>query len=151
MKRVLFVSTGNSCRSPIAEGIANHHLKNKLEAFSAGVDASEIHPYAIKVLEEIGIDTSQMKVNNVDDFRDQEFDYIITLCDVARESCPVFWTQGEAVYEHFNYPDPSRYEGTDEQRIDHFRGLRDQIEMKLMEYFEQLPENKIPQQKSFIF
>jgi arsenate reductase (thioredoxin) len=136
MMRVLFVSTGNSCRSQMAEGIVNQRYKGRIEAVSAGVDPTSINPLAVKVMSEIGIDLSGHTINHPEDFRDQVFDYVITLCDSARENCPVFWTQGEATYEHMGFDNPLMFNGSEEQMLQHYRDIRDQMEEELLSFFD---------------
>ena len=141
MKRILFISTGNSSRSQMAEGIINHHYKGVAEAVSAGVTPTEIHPYAVRVMKEIGIDISGQTVNKPEDFKDEQFDYIITLCDNARENCPVFWTQGEAVHEHINFDNPELFKGSVDHLLQNFRDIRDQIEERLLTFFDRELKN----------
>lgn len=89
-KRVLFLCTSNSCRSQMAEGVANHFFGDKLEAFSAGTQASYVHPLAIEVMKEIGIDISGHRSKNLSEFDGQKFNYVITLCGNANETCPLY-------------------------------------------------------------
>ncbi len=125
MKRVLFICTKNSARSQMAEGLANHDLSGRFEAFSAGTDPSSVHPLAIKVMREIGIDISGHRSKSMDEFSQERFDYVITLCDQANESCPVFF--GGTKRLHMGFPDPAAAEGGDEEKRGAFRKGRDQI------------------------
>jgi protein-tyrosine-phosphatase len=103
--RVLFLCTENSARSQMAEGLLRHSGGSAIEAFSAGTTPSAVHPQAVRALAEMEIDISQQQAKHVDTFRDQPFDYIITVCDRARESCPVFSEEAEAI--HWSLPDPA--------------------------------------------
>ncbi len=132
-KKVLFLCTANSCRSQMAEGIANHFLGDRIEAFSAGTDASFVNPRAIAVLREIGIDISSHRSKNVDEFAGERFDYSITLCGDARDKCPVFAGGGERVY--IGFADPAKATGSDREIMEAFRRVRDEIKTSLIGYF----------------
>jgi arsenate reductase len=125
IRTVLFLCTGNSCRSHIAEAIVNSRLKNQWMAFSAGTKpAGYVHPMAVQVLEEIGVNhfgRSKM----VDEFKEMDFDLVITVCDSAAEECPVWLGKGKRL--HHSYPDPAKAEGTDEEILAVFRSVRDAI------------------------
>jgi len=125
MKRVLFICTKNSARSQMAEGLANHDLSGRFEAFSAGTDPSSVHPLAIKVMREIGIDISGHRSKSMNEFSQERFDYVITLCDQANESCPVFF--GGTKRLHMGFPDPAAAGGGEEEKREVFRKVRDQI------------------------
>ncbi len=131
MKRVLFICTHNSARSQMAEGLVNHDLAGKVEAFSAGTEPSSVNPLVIAVMKEVGIDISRHRSKSVDEFADEKFDFVITLCDQAAKSCPVFLA-GKQI--HMGFPDPSRVTGTEEQKLSFFRKLRDQIRAQLVEF-----------------
>jgi arsenate reductase len=133
-KKVLFLCTANSCRSQMAEGIVNHFLGDRIEAFSAGTEASFVNPRAIAVLREIGIDISGHLSKNVDDFADDRFDYSITLCGDARDKCPLFQGSGERV--HIGFADPAKATGSEEEIMEAFRTVRDEIRRRLLDYFE---------------
>ena len=130
MKRVLFVCTRNSSRSQMAEGLANHDLTGKVEAFSAGTEPSFVHPFAISVMKEIGIDISRQRSKGLDEFGDQKFDYVITLCSQADESCPVFF--GGTQKMHMGFPDPAAVMGSNEEKLAAFRRVRDQIRAEVV-------------------
>jgi len=147
MINVLFLCTGNSSRSQIAEGIINHHFKGSIQAKSAGVSSTKLSQFAVKVMREIGIDISHHTTNTPEDFKDEQFDYIITLCDSAREACPVFWTKGEAMHLHFGFENPENFHGTDEEKLKLYRDLRDKIEAKLLKFFDRELKNKKEQLK----
>ena len=131
-KRVLILCTGNSARSQMAEGILRHIAGDKFEVESAGVDPSTVRPEAINAMGEIGIDITSHRSKSVDEFSDQEFDYVITVCDNAAERCPVF--PGRAQRLHWSFEDPAAVEGTDEARLASFRSVRDQIKTKLEKF-----------------
>ena len=132
-KRVLFICTANSCRSQMAEGIVNHYLGDKIEAFSAGVAPTSVHSRAIRAMKEIGIDISGQRSKSMDEFADQHFDYVITLCDSANEQCPLFF--GGVKKIHMGFDDPAAATGTDEEIMAAFRRVRDEIKNKLLEFF----------------
>ena len=130
--KVLFICTNNSARSQIAEGFLNF-LYNDYEAFSAGTKQSSLNPYAVKVMKEIGIDISQQKSKNIDVFRNQNFDFVVTVCDNAKENCPFF--PGKKVI-HISFKNPAKYEGSDEEIIVNFRKTRDEIKEWIIKTFE---------------
>ena len=136
IRKVLFLCTGNSCRSQMAEAIVNARLSNDWRAFSAGTQPSGyIHPKAIQVLEEIGI-THSGASKHTDQFRDMDFDLVVTVCDDAAENCPVWPGKGKRV--HLSFPDPARAEGTDEETAAVFRSVRDAIAKKVPELLGQM-------------
>ena len=126
MKTILFICTHNSARSQIAEALVNRSMPEKYQAFSAGPEPTIINPYAVKSLAEIGIDISMNKAKHVNTYRGRTFDYVVTVCDHARETCPFF--PGAKKYLHQGFEDPSRFAGTDEENSSRFRHLRDDIE-----------------------
>jgi len=125
LKRVLFICTKNSARSQMAEALANHDLAGKYEAFSAGTEPSSVHPLAIDVMKELGIDISRNRSKGLEEFAGQEFDYVITLCSQADEACPVFF--GGTRKMHMGFSDPAATAGSDEEKITAFRRVRDLI------------------------
>jgi arsenate reductase (thioredoxin) len=128
---VLFLCTGNSCRSQMAEAIVNARLSDDWRAFSAGtVPAGYVHPKAIQVLDEIGI-THTGESKSTDQFREMSFDLVVTVCDDAAENCPVWLGNGKRV--HLGFPDPAKAEGTDEEKLAVFRSVRDAIMQKVPE------------------
>jgi len=133
LKKVLFLCTNNSCRSQMAEGILRHLYGNKFEVFSAGTNPTVVNQYAIKVMKEIGIDISNHRSKSVKEFLGQKFDYVITTCDAAKQSCPVF--SGEAEYIHWSFDDPAETKGTEEEVLPIFRNVRDEIKQKIQEKF----------------
>jgi len=134
-RRVLFICTGNSARSQIAEGLVNHFLGDRWEAFSAGTHPTGyVHPLAVQAMAELGIDISGQRSKSVEEFRGQPFDVVITLCDSAAQECPVWLGPGRAV--HMGFPDPARADGVMADRIDAFRQVRDAIREKVLHYLE---------------
>lgn len=131
MKRtVLFLCTGNSCRSQLAEAIVNAHLGDQWEAVSAGtIPAGYVHPNAIRALAEIGI-RHESRSKPVDEFRDVAFDLVVTVCDSAAEECPLWLGKGKRV--HIGFPDPAKATGTDEEVMNVFRAVRDAIEQRIL-------------------
>lgn len=128
-RKVLFLCTGNSCRSQLAEAIVNARLGAEWEAVSAGTYPSGyVHPLAIRVLREIGIE-HQGHSKNVAEFRTVPFDLVVTVCDLAAEECPVWLGQGKRV--HLGFPDPAKATGTDEEVLTVFRVVRDSIAQKI--------------------
>ena len=125
MKKILVLCTGNSCRSQIAEGYLKHFAKDKAEIFSAGVETHGVNPKAIATMKEDGIDISNHTSNNMNEYRDIEFDFVITVCDNARERCP-FFPSGEKKFHH-DFPDPAKAIGTDEEILQSFRNTRQMI------------------------
>jgi len=132
VERVLFICTKNSARSQMAEGLVNHDLAGRFEAFSAGTDPSSIHALAIAAMREIGIDISHHRSKSIDEFANDRFDYVITLCDQANESCPVFF--GGTRRLHMGFPDPAAAEGEGEEKHRVFRKVRDQIRKEVEEF-----------------
>jgi arsenate reductase len=131
IKRILFLCTGNSARSQMAEGLLNHLSRGEWKVQSAGIFPSYVHPLAIRVMEEIGIDISQQTSKSMNQFLNEVFDYIITLCDEAAQSCPAFPSQGKRL--HWSFEDPAAAIGTLEERSAVFRKVRDKIRTKIEE------------------
>ena len=134
-KRVLFICTKNSARSQMAEGLVNHDLAGHFEAFSAGTDPSLVHPLAIAAMLEIGIDISSHRSKSMDEFSQERFEYVITLCDQANESCPVFF--GGTKRLHMGFPDPAAAEGGEEEKWSVFRKVRDKIREDLEKFLRE--------------
>lgn len=132
-KRVLILCTGNSARSQIAEGLLRHDAGDVFEVESAGTEPRSVRPEAIAALRELGIDISGHRSKHVSEFDGQRFDYVITVCDNAKESCPVF--QGAVQRLHHNFDDPPQpAEGTEEERMVTFRRVRDELRRYLREF-----------------
>lgn len=124
-ERVLILCTGNSARSQMAEGLFRRAAGDRFEVFSAGVRPTSVRPEAIAVMRELGIDISGQRSKSVDEFSGQEFRYVITVCDNAKESCPLFPGRTERI--HWSFEDPAALVGTEEQRTAAFRRIRDPI------------------------
>jgi arsenate reductase len=122
---VLILCTGNSARSQMAEGLLRHLAGDRFEVASAGVSPTRVRPEAIAVMRESGIDISQHRAKSVDEFTDQEFDYVITVCDNANEQCPVFPGNTERI--HWSFDDPAAASGDEQARLAVFRRVRDEI------------------------
>lgn len=125
LKRVLILCTGNSARSQMAEGLLRHDAGDRFEVASAGTQPSRVRPEAITVMRELGIDISGQRAKAVDEFASQRFDYVLTVCDHAREICPVY--PGHANRLHRGFEDPAAVEGGHEERLAAFRRVRDEI------------------------
>lgn len=125
MKNVLVLCTGNSCRSQMMQGYLNHFGNEKIKAYSAGIETHGVNPKAIKVLAEDGVDISHHTSNHVDEYRDVNFDYLITVCDHAKENCPWFPTDAEKLHHSFN--DPAKATGTEDEILTEFRKVRDEV------------------------
>lgn len=134
-KRILILCTGNSCRSQMAEGFLKSFDKN-LEVFSAGTNpAGKVNPFAVKAMKEIGIDISKGIAENVDKYLNQSFDYVITVCDNAKESCPVFI--GKVKHQlHIGFDDPADAVGTEEEIMPVYRRVRDEIKKDFYEFYK---------------
>jgi arsenate reductase len=128
-KRVLILCTGNSARSQMAEGLLRHLAGDRFEVASAGVSPTHVRPEAITAMREIGIDISDHHSKSVDEFADQGFDYVITVCDNANEQCPVFPGKTERI--HWSFEDPAAAEGEENARLDVYRRVRDEILQRL--------------------
>jgi arsenate reductase len=131
-KKVLFLCTNNSIRSQIAEGILKTYYKDKYKSFSAGVQPTSINPYAVEVMKEIGIDISDQYSKSINEFQDEKFDYVITVCDNARETCPFF--PGDRII-HKSFRDPFIHDGSIEENLESFKKIRDEIKYWIIEYF----------------
>jgi len=122
---ILVLCTGNSCRSQMAEGYLRLFAGNKATIFSAGIETHGVNPRAVEIMKEDGIDISNHTSNHVDEYLEVDFDYVITVCDNAKEACPYFPTR--AVKFHHNFPDPAKATGTEEEIMKEFREVRDLI------------------------
>ena len=132
IKRVLFICTHNSGRSQMAEALVNHDLAVRVRAVSAGTEPSGVHPLAVAVMRELGIDISQQRSKGLEEFVGQKFDYVITLCSQADETCPVFFGGTQKI--HMGFPDPAVASGSEEDRLAAFRKVRDQIREQIVEF-----------------
>lgn len=138
--RVLILCTGNSARSQMAEGLLRHLAGEHMEVFSAGSKPSIVNPFAIEAMQERGIDIRQHRSKHLNEYLNQPFDYVITVCDTAAETCPVF--PGRAVRVHWSFPDPAAVEGGDGAKHQAFRRVRDELETTLRDW---LATHSIPQ------
>ena len=124
-ERLLVLCTGNSARSQMAEGLFRRAVGDRFEIVSAGTKPTELLPEAVTVMAEIGLDISGHRSKSVDEFAGQEFRYVVTVCDNARETCPVF--PGKAERIHWSFDDPAAVAGNEERRLGAFRTVRDRI------------------------
>jgi arsenate reductase len=138
MIRILFLCTGNSCRSQMAEGWARHLKGDVLEAYSAGIETHGLNPNAVQVMGEASVDISGHRSKHVDEFSDLEFDYVVTVCGHADENCPAF--SGETRILHVGFDDPPKLAAnasTEEEALEHYRRVRDEIKA----FVETLPDS----------
>jgi arsenate reductase (thioredoxin) len=131
-KSVLILCTGNSARSQMAEGLLRHDAGDRFDVESAGTKASFVRPEAIAVMRELGIDLSGHRSKNVDEFAGRHFDYVITVCDNARETCPVYFGTAEKL--HHSFEDPASVTGADDERLSVFRRVRDELRSYLRQF-----------------
>lgn len=139
-QRVLILCTANSARSQMAEGLLRDIANDRFEIFSAGSKPSVVNPLATAAMRERGIDISGHRSKHLDEFINDPFDYVITVCDNAAETCPIF--PGPAARIHWSFPDPAATSGSDEQRLQAFRDVRDSIEAQLRKWLaenDQMP------------
>jgi arsenate reductase len=124
MKRVLFICTHNSARSQMAEALLNAVYRDRYEGYSAGVTPTKVNPYVVKAMAEIGIDISRNRSKSIEEFRGENFNYVVTVCDGAREACPFF--PGEEII-HKSFEDPSQFKGSEEEILKQVKRVRDEI------------------------
>ena len=134
-KRVLILCTGNSARSQMAEGLLRHDAGERFSVESAGSKPSIVRPEAIEVMKEIGVDITSHRSKHVDEFAGQDFDYVLTVCDNAKASCPVFFGKATRLHQSFN--DPAAVEGSEKKRLGAFRQVRDELRA----YLKSFPKN----------
>ncbi|MFM7400341.1 MAG: arsenate reductase ArsC [Bacteroidota bacterium] len=134
MKKILVLCTGNSCRSQIAEGYLRHFADGRAEVYSAGVETHGVNPRAIAIMKEDGIDISGNTSNHVNEYRDIDFDFVITVCDNALERCPYFPTNARKF--HYNFPDPAKATGSEEEIMASFRAVRELIKAYSRDFTE---------------
>jgi len=127
MKKILVLCTGNSCRSQIAEGYLRHFANGNAEVYSAGVETHGVNPRAIAIMKEDSIDISRHTSNNIDEYHNIDFDFVITVCDNAKERCPFFPTNAQKF--HYNFPDPAKAEGAESEILSEFRRVRNMIKV----------------------
>ena len=135
MKQILVLCTGNSCRSQMAEGYLRHFANIKAKIYSAGIETHGVNPRAIAVMREDGIDISHHTSNNIEEYSNLDFDYIITVCDNAKENCPFFPSTAKRL--HQNFPDPAKWKGSDEEIIQQFRKVRDMVKIYCKKFIEE--------------
>lgn len=128
-QKVLFLCTHNSARSQMAEGLLRHLGGDRFESYSAGTEQTRVHPQAIRAMADLGVDLSSYTSKLVDAFRDQQFDYVITVCDRANETCPFFPSHGKRL--HWSFEDPSAAKGSADDQLAEFRRIRDQIRARI--------------------
>lgn len=141
--KVLFLCTGNSCRSQMAEGWARHLKGDEIEPYSAGIEKHGLNPNAVKVMAEAGVDISQHQSKTLDDLADVTLDYVVTVCGHAHETCPMF--PGEATVVHQGFDDPPRLaanEADPEKALNHYRRVRDEIKAYIQTLPGVLPQGK---------
>ena len=131
-RRVLILCTGNSARSQMAEGLLRHDAGEKFDVESAGTKPGSVRPEAIAVMREAGIDITGHRSKHVDEFAGQQFDYVITVCDNAHETCPVFFGKAEKL--HHNFDDPAAATGSEQEWLAVFRRVRDQLRAYLRDF-----------------
>lgn len=131
--RMLFVCTGNSCRSQMAEGLARSLGGDRVRAVSAGTHPKPVHPLAVQVMQEIGVDISEQQSKDVDALANQSFDFVITVCDRAKQQCPVVPGKHERI--HWGFDDPADATGSEAERLREFRRVRDEIRQRLRLFF----------------
>jgi arsenate reductase (thioredoxin) len=136
-QRVLILCTGNSARSQMAEGLLRTLAGDRFKIFSAGVKPSSVNPLAIAAMEQRGIDIRSQRSKHLNEYLDQPFDYVITVCDNAAETCPIF--PGPARRIHWSFPDPAAVVGSESERLVAFRRVRDALETQLCSWLATLP------------
>jgi len=134
-KKILVLCTGNSCRSQIAEGYLRYFASEKAEVYSAGVETHGVNPKAIATMKNDRIDISKHTSNNIDEYRNIDFDFVITVCDNAKERCPFFPTKAKKF--HYNFPDPAKTTGTEEEIMEQFKEVRQMIKDYCKTFVEQ--------------
>jgi arsenate reductase len=127
MKKILVLCTGNSCRSQIAEGYLRYFAGNLAQIYSAGIATHGVNPRAVATMQEDAIDISGHTSNHVEEYKEVDFDFVLTVCDNAQEQCPVFLTKAQKL--HYNFPDPAKATGTEEQIQEQFRAVRNSIKI----------------------
>jgi arsenate reductase len=135
MKKILVLCTGNSCRSQIAHGYLQHFAGNKAEVYSAGVETHGVNPKAIATMKDDGIDISHHTSNNVSEYTGIDFDFVITVCDNAKERCPYFPTKAQKF--HYNFPDPAKATGTEEEIKREFERVREMIKKYCLQFVQE--------------
>ena len=132
MKKVIFICTGNACRSQMAEGFLKHYKSNEYKVYSAGTNPTKVHPAAIKVMSELNIDISNHTSDHMNDFLDKKIDIVITVCDDANQKCPIFPGSKKSI--HWSIEDPFINWSDDENLLDPYRKCRDAIKKRIKEF-----------------
>jgi len=132
--RVLILCTGNSARSQMAEGLLRHDAGAAIKVFSAGTKPTQVRPEAVAVMREAGIDISGQRSKSVDEFEGQDFDFVITVCDNAKQSCPIYPAKTKRI--HWSIEDPAAVQGSEEERLAAFRRIRDELRLRLQRFAE---------------
>ncbi|MGI8542435.1 MAG: arsenate reductase ArsC [Aridibacter sp.] len=135
-KSILVLCTGNSARSQMAEGLLKHICQGKYDIYSAGIKPSIVRPEAIKALKELNIDISDNRSKSIDEFEHKKIDFILTVCDNAKENCPYFPAQSKII--HHSFEDPADTFGDEETRVEAFRKIRDEIQSYLPEFIRKI-------------
>ena len=136
MQRVLFLCTGNSARSQMAEAFLRKYAGDQFEAYSAGLEPKGLNPLTVQAMQEVGIDVSQQRSKGVDEYLGKVlFQYLITVCDDAEKNCPTIWP-GISKREHWSFEDPAAFEGTDEEKLAKFREIRNQIKARIRSWLD---------------
>ena len=135
MKKILVLCTGNSCRSQIAEGYLRHFAGDIAEIYSAGIETHGVNPKAVEVMKRDGIDISGHTSNHINEYANIDFDFVITVCDNARESCPYF--PSKAIKLHYNFPDPAKATGNEAQIMAQFSEVREMIRKYVSDFVDQ--------------
>jgi arsenate reductase len=131
---ILFLCTGNSCRSQMAEAFLRHYAGDRFEVYSAGLEPLQIHPFTYQVMAEIGFDLAGQRSKSVDEYLGKRhFQYLITVCGDADKKCPSIWP-GVVSRMHWPFEDPAKFEGDDEQKLEKFREVRDQIKQRVIDW-----------------
>jgi arsenate reductase len=141
-RKILFLCTGNSCRSQMAEGFLRHLASEVFDARSAGINPKGLNPDAVSVMREVGIDISGQRSKHAEEFFKEHFPYVITVCDNAKESCPVF--PGAVKYLHWSLEDPAAAQGTQDERLKVFRRVRDKIHQHVLGLIEEIRSARLP-------
>ena len=139
--RVLFLCTGNSARSQMAEAFLRRHAGDHLEVFSAGLEPKGINPYTRRVMDEIGVDISQQQSKDLRQYLGQHFGYLITVCANAEKNCPIF--PGVSIRMHWPFDDPADFDGTDGEKLAKFREVRDQIDGRIRAWLAEVRPSEV--------
>jgi arsenate reductase len=132
--KVLFLCTGNSCRSQMAEAFLRHYVGNHFEAYSAGLEPTTIHPLTYRVMAEVGLDLAGQRAKPVSEYLGKvKFQYLVTVCDDADKNCPTVWP-GVVSRMHWSFEDPAKFEGSEEEKLTKFREVRDQIRQRVLDW-----------------